>query len=127
MFADACTADAKSVRNFRKLVDAYIDQSDASAKEELTTYFKTWEGIAEQLKTIAPHAPLVSRVIPYAERVGEIAAMGAKALENDRMSEEELRQLKNLVAKKEDPAVNLDVELAVAKDIIRLAEFLVEK
>jgi len=127
LFADACTADAKSVRNFRKLVDAYIDQSDASAKEELTTYFKTWEGIAEQLKTIAPHAPLVSRVIPYAERVAEIAAMGAKALDNTRISKEELEELKNLVAQKEDPTVNLDVELAVAKDMIRLAEYLIEK
>lgn len=124
LFADACTADAKAVRSFRKLVDAYMDQSDPSVKKELTAYFKTWEGIADQLKTIAPHAPLVSRVIPYAERVGEIASIGAKALENDRISEEELRQLKNLVAKKEDPAVNLDVELAISKDLLRLAAFL---
>ncbi len=127
LFADACTADAKAVRSFGKLVAAYVDRSDQSAKKELATYFKTWGSIADQLRAIEPHAPLVSRIIPYADRVGEIASLAAKALENQSISEEELQHLKNLVAKKEDPAVNLDVELAVAKDIIRLAEYLTKK
>ncbi len=125
LFADACTADAMAVRSFRELVDIYIDQADKTGEKELTEYFKAWEGIADQLRAIEPQAPLVSRVIPYAERVAEIAAIGVKALENNRMSEGELQQLKNLVAQKEDPTVNLDVELAVAKDIVRLAEYLV--
>lgn len=127
LFADACTADAKAVRSFGKQVAAYVDRSDQSAKKELAAYFKTWGSIADQLKAIEPQAPLVSRIIPYADRVGEIASLAAKALENNGISEKELQQLKNLVAKKEDPAVNLDVELAVSKDIIRLAEYLAKK
>lgn len=127
LFADACTADAKAVRSFRKLVDAYIDQSEPSAHKELSAYFKMWEGIADQLKTIEPNAPLVSRVIPYAERVSEIAAIGSKAIENSRISEAELEHLKALLEQKEDPEVNLDVELAVSKDMLRLAEYLVKK
>jgi hexosaminidase len=124
LFADACTADAKAVRSFRKLVNAYIDQSDQTVKEDLLSYFKAWGTIADQLKTIEPDAPLVSRVIPYAERVGEIAAIGSTAIENGRISEGELQGLKALLEQKEDPEVNLDVELAIAKDILRLAEYL---
>lgn len=124
LFADACTADAKAVRSFRKLVDAYVDHSDETVKEDLMRYFESWEAIADQLKTIEPHAPLVSRVLPYAERVEEIAAIGSKGIENSRISEEELQRLKALLEKKEDPDINLDVELAVAKDILRLAEYL---
>jgi hexosaminidase len=124
LFADACTADAKAVRSFRKLVDAYIDQSDQTVNEDLMRYFKSWEAISDQLKTIEPHAPLVSRVIPYAERVRKIAAIGSKGIENSRISKEELQRLKTLLEKKEDPDVNLDVELAVAKDILRLADYL---
>ncbi len=127
LFADACTSDAKSVRDFRKLVDAYVDQSDQSVKEALARYLNTWAGIADQLKTIAPNAPLVSRVQPYAERVGEIASIGLKALENDEISQEELQQLEALIVKKEDTAVNLDVELAVANDIMRLTQYLAKK
>ena len=124
MFADACIADAKAVRSFRKLVDAYVDQSDQTVNEDLMRYFKAWGAIADQLKTIEPHAPLVSRVIPYAERVGEIAVISEKAIENKRISEEELQRLKALLEQKEDPEVNLDVELAVTKDIMKLAEYL---
>ncbi len=124
LFADACIADAKAVRSFRKLVDAYVDQSDQTVKEDLMRYFKAWGAIADQLKTIEPHAPLVSRVIPYAERVGEIAVISEKAIENKRISEEELQRLKALLEQKEDPEVNLDVELAVTKDIMKLAEYL---
>ena len=124
LFADACTADAKSVRNFRQLVDRYINEPNASLKNELEVYLKTWEGISDQLKTIELNAPLVSRVIPYAERVGEIASIALNALSNDHISSEDLKQLKTLVEKKEDPTVNLDVELAVADDIVRLAEYL---
>jgi len=127
LFADACTADAKSVRDFRQLVDNYIENPNESLKKELESYLQTWEGISDQLKIIEPDAPLVSRVIPYAERVGEIAAITAKALNSNVISSEELKQLKSLVEKKEDPTVNLDVELAVANDIMRLAEYLAKK
>ncbi|MCP4882319.1 MAG: family 20 glycosylhydrolase [Flavobacteriales bacterium] len=124
LFADACTADAKSVRDFRQLVDNYIKNPNESLKKELDDHLKTWEGISDQLKIIEPDAPLVSRLIPYAERVGEIAAIIAKVLNSNVISSEELKQLKSLVEKKEDPTVNLDVELAVANDIMRLAEYL---
>ena len=127
LFADACTADAKSVRDFRHLVDLYIEQPNESLKNELELYLMTWQGIAGQLKVIEPDAPLVSRVIAYAERVEEIASITAKALNSDRISKEELKQLKSLVQTKEDPAINLDVELAVSEDILRLAEKLVIK
>lgn len=124
LFADACTSDATAVRPFRKLVDAYVDQKDQSVKEDLEHYLKSWKGIADQLKTIEPNAPLVSRVLPFALRVQELSSIGLKALEDGTISQEAIQQLESLMNKKEDPEINLDVELAISKDLLRLAEFL---
>ena len=127
LFADACTADAKAVRSFRKRVEGYTDSSNASDKEVLVQYLTTWSGIADQLKKIEPNAPLVSRVIPYAERVGEASTIVLEGLKQDKLAPEKLEQLKTLIGQKEDPAVNLDVELAIADDLLRLAEYIAKK
>lgn len=124
LFADACTSDAKSVRDFRHLVDQYIKEPSELVRNELNVFLNNWKKIGDQLKSIEDDAPLVSRVVPYAERVGEIATIASNALKNDRISSEDLKRLKLLVEKKEDPKMNLDVELAVADDLVRLVEYL---
>jgi len=127
LFADACTSDATSVRPFRKLVNAFVDQKDQSVKEDLEHYLQSWKDIADQLKTIQPNAPLVSRVLPYALRVQEISSIGLKAIEDGEISQEALQQLEALIDNKEDPRVNLDVELAIAKDLMKMAQYLAKK
>lgn len=124
LFADACTADAIDVRPFRRLVDQYGKTKKESVKEEIIVYLKTWSKIGEQLVLIQPEAPLVSGIIPYADRVGKIADLMIAGLNAGEFSETNMLELGELLNRKEDPTVNLDVELAVAGDILRLAEVL---
>jgi hexosaminidase len=124
LFADACTADARDVRPFRALVNQYVSSKDDASKKEIITYLTRWSEIGKNLTLIEPNAPLVKRVLPYANRVGKIADLCLTALNNGQMSQEKSLQLAELLNKKEDPKVNLDVELAVTKDLIKLGKFL---
>jgi len=124
LFADACTADARDVRPFRTLVDQYVNSDDGASKKEIMDYLSRWSAVGKNLALLEPKAPLVARVLPYANRVGDIADLCLEALNKGTMSQEKLRQLEELLNKKEDPKVNLDVELAVAKDLIKLGKFL---
>lgn len=124
LFVDACTADAKDKRKFNKLVNSYLENKDTASKEHLTNLLQRYASIGESLGTIAANAPLTGRVLPYAQRVSEIATLTGKGLKEGNLQEEELVRIKNLLGQKEDPSVNLDVDLAISKDIERLAEFL---
>ena len=124
LFVDACMADAKDKRKFNKLVSSYLERQDAASKEHLSGMLERYASLDESLETIALKAPLVERVVPYAQRVSEIAALTGKGLEAGKLSGEELARIKTLLDQKEDPSVNLDVDLAISKDVERLAEFL---
>ena len=127
LFADACTADASAVREFENIVNQYIKHPEPFIKETLLKQLDSWMKIENQLNTIAPNAPLISRVIPYAERVAKISSMLSEALRNDTISQENFETLKTLLAEKEDPSINLDVELAVSNDVLKLVDFLANK
>ena len=124
LFADVCAADAKDVRPFRELVKHYTSTRDEQTKKEIVAYLSRWSEINNELVLIEPEAPLVSRVIPYAKRVGEIADLMLNAMNAEEISPENLIKLEALIGETEDPKVNLDVELAVANEIIELAKFL---
>jgi len=124
LFADVCTADAKDVRPFRALVKHYVSTRDEAAKKEIVIYLSRWSEINNELALIEPDAPLVSRIIPYAKRVGAIADLMLSAMNAEEISQENLIKLEALISETEDPKVNLDVELAVANEIIELAKFL---
>ena len=49
------------------------------------------------------------------------------AMDSEEISQENLIKLEALIGETEDPKVNLDVELAVANEIIELAKFLEKK
>lgn len=124
LFADACTADAKDKRKFGKLVTSYIASQDTDSKEKLISMLESYVSIEDSLRSIALNAPLVGRVLPYAQRVSDIAVITGKGLTEGKLSTNDLASLKALLEQKEDPSVNLDVELALSKDIERLADFL---
>lgn len=126
LFADACTADAKDVRPFGILVDQYSRTRDLATKEALLVYLNTWSKIEEQLISIQPEAPLVKSILPYAKRVNKIADLMTEALKTENFSKENRLELQALLDKKEDPHMNLDVELAVTGDILKLAKILEE-
>ena len=124
LFADACVVDAKDARPFNKAVGAYIKSDDTKAKEIVKEYLTTWKGLHEQLEMISPDAPLIATILPYAKRVAEISERLLNGIAEGKLTQEQFNDLKLLVESKEDPSLNLDVELAVSKDLLALATYL---
>lgn len=124
LFADACTADAKAARPFAKAVKNYTAHKDEASKALLLTYLREWSDIEEDLQKIAAKAPLTNPVLPYANRVSRIASIMTIGLDTKKLSNKQLEEVQTLIDTKEDPALNLDVELAVSEAIVELATFL---
>lgn len=120
LFADACTADASGVKIFNNLVSNYISKKDEVSKDMLIDYFNSLKNIEVELQKISNNAPLVKRVLPYANRVSKIASIFEAALTNKNMSKKQYGELIELLDKKEDPAINLDVELALTASLKKL-------
>jgi hexosaminidase len=127
LFADACTADARDVRGFRASVAAYMSGHDAESEKQVMQYLQRWSGIYEKLDAMHPDAPLLTPVMPYAERVRDISDLMLEALKSGELSREDMKKLEYLLQLKEDPKNNLDVELAVGSDLMDLASFLLKK
>ncbi|MDC9724267.1 MAG: family 20 glycosylhydrolase [Urechidicola sp.] len=121
LFADACTADASDTKIFNNLVSNYISKKDEASKDMLIDYFNSLKNIETELQKISNNAPLVKRVLPYANRVSKIASIFEVALTNKNMSKKQYGELIELLDKKEDPAINLDVELALTASLKKLA------
>lgn len=124
LFADACTADAKAARTFSKNVDRYLMNKEDSNKRVLVEDLSRWSTIYQRLTAIADHAPLTKSILPYAKRVEEISNLCLKGLNSGQFTKDQVERLNQLLETKEDPAMNLDVELAISKDLMRLADFL---
>ncbi len=124
LFADACTADAKAVRPFRKAVKAYVANKDTNSKEIIQHYLGAWSSLSEDLLTIAPKAPLTAPILPYAKRVSEISNLMIKGIESGKLTKSQFDTISSLLETKEDPSLNLDVELAVSKELLELATYL---
>ena len=126
LFADACAADAKAVRPFRMAVKSYIASRDDASKKIIDQYLKSWGSLYEDLQTIAPKAPLTAPVMPYAKRVSDLSKLLMPGLESGKLSEGELDDIMSLLEIKEDPSLNLDVELAITNEMSDLAKFLAQ-
>lgn len=124
LFADACVVDAKDVRPFRKAVEAYVKSADADAKEVIQAYLLTWNGLHEQLEMISPEAPLIATILPYAKRVSMISESLLNGMDSGKLTQQQLQELNMLLERKEDPSLNLDVNLAVSEELLTLATYL---
>lgn len=124
LFADACVVNAASVRPFRKAVNQYVLKQDSASKEFIMTDLKKWRDIDNQLSVIEDQAPLVSKIRPYAKRVSSIATLMISGLQEAKLTKTQLKELEDLISTKDDPELNLDVELAISKELLQLAAFL---
>ncbi len=124
LFADACTVDAKDVRPFRKAVNSYMATKDTLALNHIMHKLEAWSTLYADLLKIAPQAPLTAPVLPYAKRVSEISNFMLKGIESGKLTRSQLDAIIDLLESKEDPSLNLDVELAVSKEIQDLATYL---
>lgn len=124
LFADACRADASAVRPFRREVKKFIADGDMDSRKRIMTYLMDWNGLDSALEKLEQQAPLILRIRPYSKRVNEIAGICMQGMKKGSLSKNEYDTLVNLLKTKEDPEVNLDVELAVAPELLDLANHL---
>ena len=107
-------------------VKSYIASRDNASKKIIDQYLKSWGSLYEDLQTIAPKAPLTAPVMPYAKRVSDLSKLLMPGLESGKLSEGELDDIMSLLEIKEDPSLNLDVELAITNEMSDLAKFLAQ-
>ncbi len=124
LFADACTADAVSVRPFRKAVNHYVSNRDTESKELIISDLKKWQAVDKQLSLIEDKAPLVSRIRPYSKRVAAITNVVIVGLQEGKLTNKQLKELEELIGGIEDPEINLDVELAISEELLELGKYL---
>ena len=87
-------------------------------------YLKSWSLLDDDLIKISRDAPLVLRVLPFASRVSKISDLFIEGMEKDKFTKSEFTAIQKLLNDKEDPEMNLDVELAVSISLFDLAVFL---
>ncbi len=121
LFADACTSDASDVLWFSNLTAAYLATKSKSSKKELISYFNSLQNIEVELVEISKNAPLANSVLPYAKRVSKIANIFESALKSSNMTKKQYDEIIVLLNTKEDPVVNLDVDLALTASLKKLA------
>ncbi len=124
LFADACAVNASAVRSFRKAVDNYVASKDNQSKEAIQAYLMSWQGLHEKLLKLAPQAPLVAPILPYAKRVSEISGLVMIGLNSGTLTKSQFKDLSLLLDAKEDPSLNLDVELGISKELLELGTYL---
>jgi len=125
LFADACNVDAKDAMKFSVLSKKYLLIQDISIKNEMLTYLSSWKNIDNELQKISTNAPIVENLIPYANRVSKLSSIFEKGIQANKFSKQQYNEVIVLLEAKEDPKDNLDVELAIAKQLNELAMFLV--
>ena len=124
LFADACTPDAPDARLFNSAVEEFIASENLSELNALKNHLTRWSTIYERLLQIQPEAPLVSPTLPYAKRIRDVSALLLEGLEEGEMRRKDFAEIRDLLDEKEDPKLNLDVELAAKEAMLELAEYL---
>ncbi|MBG7631491.1 MAG: family 20 glycosylhydrolase, partial [Bacteroidetes bacterium] len=122
LFADACTVDASDSFEFRKTVDAFLENQ--SHKTELISFFDTWVFNYEKFESLKKN-PILNEITPLYSNLASLSKIYKKAFIENKMDNEELQKMNLLLFKFEDSVV--DVELAVYDDFKKLSAFLVRQ
>lgn len=127
LFADACTPDAADAKAFEKAVAAYVTAPNDVDSVAVKGYLQKWNTIYDRLQEIEQQAPLVRPILPYAKRIRDISARLLEGLDEGKLRKKEFIDIQDLLKEKDEPGLNLDVELAVENGIMELATFLSDK
>ena len=124
LFADACTPDAPDARLFNSAVERFIASENPANLTNLKEHLTRWSSIYERLLQIRTEAPLVSPTLPYAKRIRDVSAILLEGLEEGELRRKDFAEIRDLLEEKDDPKLNLDVELAAKEGMLELAEYL---
>jgi len=124
LFADACTVDAADSFKFKSTLNNYIGSQNSENTAELISFFEAWILGYNDFKSLKK-SPVLNDINPLYHNLSEVSKLFKEAVENKKLSKEQLQELKDLLLKLEQPVV--DVELIVSDDFMKLAVFIAEK
>ncbi|RXP57909.1 beta-N-acetylhexosaminidase [Lutibacter sp. HS1-25] len=124
LFADACTVDAADSFTFKKAVNNFLTEQNASNTEAITHFFDTWIVNYEAFKNLKKN-PILNTIDPLYRNLASISTAFKNAFQNENLSKEQLQKIGGLLQVLKEPVV--DVDLAVYHDLQKLHAFLVDK
>jgi hexosaminidase len=73
LFADACTADASDAYDFNKAVNRYLENKSPENQIVVTSFFRKWIAMNNDLIALSANAPLIQPVLPMSNNLSAIS------------------------------------------------------
>jgi hexosaminidase len=124
LFADACTADASDAIIFKELVHNFISSKGENNKAEIVSFFKKWAANYQQFNQIEKGSPLLKNIAPLSKNLAEISTTFLQIINSETIIKEDYTNCIEQLLQIEKPIE--DVELAISKDLKKLAAFLID-
>ena len=124
LFADACTADASDAIIFKELVHNFISSKGENNKAEIISFFKKWAANYQQFNQIEKGSPLLKNIAPLSKNLAEISTTFLQIINSETITKEDYTNCIEQLLQIEKPVE--DVELAIFKDLKKLAAFLID-
>ncbi|SFS42276.1 beta-N-acetylhexosaminidase [Lutibacter maritimus] len=124
LFADACTADASDAIIFKELVHNFISSKGENSKAEIVSFFKKWAVNYQQFNQIEKGSPLLKNIAPLSKNLAEISTTFLQIINSETITKEDYTNCIEQLLQIEKPVE--DVELAISKDLKKLAAFLID-
>lgn len=124
LFADACTADASDGIIFKALVHNFISTKSENSKAEIISYLKKWASNYAQFLQIKKGSPLLKNIEPLSKNVSGISTTLLSIINSETLNKSDSENCMQQLLEIEKPVE--DVELIIAKDLKKLASFLIE-
>ena len=87
LMADAASADAKSARIFRKLVDRYVANPTNEDQEEIKKMLTIWKDNHAEFLKVMKVSPVLKQLENISSNVSALSAIGLEAMEKSSSSE----------------------------------------
>ncbi|MBC7349549.1 MAG: family 20 glycosylhydrolase [Candidatus Aminicenantes bacterium] len=79
-FVDCCFPESLEARDFRNLVEVFVQSGNWERATVVMDYFIKWRGVAAQAKALAERYPVLSEIGPLARKLEELSALGQEIL-----------------------------------------------
>ena len=122
---DAARPDAETARNFRNLVNAFIEERIETAGAEIKSWLLLWKDNHKQLKPVISASPILFEIEKMSENLSSCAVIGLEAMkyiqEKKKANDKWLLKSKKLIEQAKMPCAQ--TELMIVPAIEALLEF----
>jgi len=117
LFADACTADASDAYDFDKAVNQYLENKSPENQIVVTSFFRKWIAMNNDLIALSANAPLIQPVLPMSNNLSVISKQLLLAIEEKQnVDKKALNELLEQLTIRN----SADVELAIYSSLKKL-------